>query len=116
MSEGSVTAGERPGSVLRVQAAALAGVTLVMVGLYGLGAAEAWAQRAARVEVATWSARCASIAAIATGQVLFAWFVLPGVSRRARRGWLGTAYGVAFALVAVLALVGAVATGLAAGW
>ena len=99
---------------LTTQAAAVAGVALVTLGLYAWSSAAAWALSADRVEAAAWCVRLAAVAALAAGQVLFAGAVVPGVF--GTRGTLERRYALISGVVAGLATTGAAVLTVLAGW
>lgn len=118
-----------PASVLTwmlfMQIAGIAGVAAVAGGLWIWGYAEVWAESARRVPAGLWALRSLSVAAIALGQILFAWWVVPHLFARSgrlrnRRDLERGYFEQVLTLIAGMAMLFAVVCGLAlaaaAGW
>lgn len=91
-------------------AASLAAVGLMVVALWAWGQSATLAQTGTRPHVMLWAVRSASIAAGATAQLLMVTLIIGAFYHR---GVLAHLVGVFVTLVATLALVSAIALGLA---
>jgi hypothetical protein len=91
-------------------AATLAAVGLMVIALWAWGQSALLAQTGSRPQIMLWAIRSAAIAAGATAQLLMVTLIIGSFYRR---GLLAHLAGVFATLVAMLALVSAIALGLA---
>jgi hypothetical protein len=97
---------------------AMVAVALVVLSLWGWGAARGLVEQADKPELALWAVRSASVAAFAAAQALGLTFVADGISSRRRRGRegrpdrAGELMRLGAGFVCTLALIGAIAMGI----